>query len=66
MDYNWLEVERNLRQARQNWARLTRVFGREGSDSRTLGMSYVAVVQAVLIKGSETCVISLCIGRALG
>ena len=35
----------NLRKARQEWARLTRLLGREGADSRTLVHIYLAVVQ---------------------
>ena len=53
-DNNWMSEVRNLRRARDNWLRLTRVLGREGSYSRTLGMFYVAVVQVVLLHGSET------------
>ena len=44
-DDDWLEVVRNLRRARQKWAQLNRIFSREGSDARTLGHIYLAVVQ---------------------
>ena len=39
---------------------------REGADDRTSGMSYVAVVQAVMMYGSETWVMKLCVGVILG
>ena len=42
------------------------VLRREGSDARTLGRIYVTVVQAVMIYGSETWVITPYIGRVLG
>ena len=44
-DDDWPKVVRNLRRARQKWARLTRVPIREGADARTLGHIYLAVVQ---------------------
>ena len=33
-DDNWTAVVRNLKCARQKWARLTRILIREGADSR--------------------------------
>ena len=40
-------------------------MGREGEDARMLGLFYVAVVQVVLMYGSETWVMSPRIGRTL-
>ena len=57
---------RNLRKASRKWARLTRVLGREGADARTSGHIYLAMVQLVMIYGSETWVKKPCIGRVLG
>ena len=51
---------------RKQWARLLRVLGWEGADSRTLGTFYREVVQAALLFGSETWVISQNIARMLG
>ena len=39
------------------------VLNREGLDARTLGVIYVAVVQAVMIYRLETWVMILCIGK---
>ena len=39
---------------------------REGSDDWTLGMFYIAVVQSVILYGSETWFMFLHIGRTLG
>ena len=48
--YNeWTAVVSNLRKARQEWERLTRVLGREEADSWTSGQIYLAVVQLVTI-----------------
>ena len=44
----------NLIKARKSWARLTSILGREGEDLRVSIIVFKAVVQAVLIFGSET------------
>ena len=60
------EVVSNLRKAWWKWAQLTKVLRREGEDARTLGQIFLAVVQLVLLYGSETWVTNSCIGRVLG
>ena len=45
---------------------MTRLLRIEGADEWTLGVLYVAVVQAVLLYGLETWVISPLIGSTLG
>ena len=42
------------------------MLSREGADARTLGYIYLAVVQSVMIYGSETWVMTPRIGRVLG
>ena len=44
-DDDWPAVVRNLRKSRREWARLTRVLGREGIYARTSGQIYLVVVQ---------------------
>ena len=56
----------NLRCARQEWARLTKILSREGADARISGNIYLAVVQLVLLYGSETWVLTLRTKRVLG
>ena len=53
-DDDWPEVVRNLRRNRQKWAWLNQILSREGADAQTLGHIYLAVVQLVLLYGSET------------
>ena len=55
----------NLRKARKSWERLARILGREGSNTRVSRMFFTSVVQAVLIFGSETWVLTPCIEQAL-
>ena len=57
-DDDWSEVEQNLRRARGKWGQLAKILGREGSDRRTVGRFYVAVVQSVLIFRSKMWVVS--------
>ena len=52
-DDNFPAVERILQRARGKWGCLAKILGREGEDRRTTGRFYVAVVQAVLMFGSE-------------
>ena len=54
VDENWQELVNNLHRARQKWARLTRVLIWKGADARTSCQIYLAVVQSVILYGSET------------
>ena len=63
---DWPAVVRNLQHARQKWARLNRILSREGADARTSGHIYLAVVQSVMLYGSESWVLTLCMKRVLG
>ena len=65
-DYDWPEVVRNLRRARQKWEQMTRVLSREGEDSQTLGQIYLEVVQSIMIYESESLVLTLCMKRVWG
>ena len=65
-DYDWPSFLSNLRNAWKKWDRLSRVMEWEGVDTRTTGNLYMALVQAVLLFGLETLVISPRIGRILG
>ena len=48
-DNLWPAVVHNLRPARYKCERLTQVLIREGADAQTLGQTYLAVVQLVLL-----------------
>ena len=62
---DWKEVEHNLKRAQKKWVRLENILEREGLDRRTVGMFYVAVVQAVIIFESETWVLTPRLEKAL-
>ena len=47
-------LRRNLAKARQRWARVSRILVREGATPRVSGRFYKAIVQLVLLCGSET------------
>ena len=55
---NWPEVVGNLRKDQKSEAWLTRILGREGAKPRLSGMFFNAVVQAVLLFGLETWVLT--------
>ena len=65
-DENWMAVVANIWKARSRRARLSRILGREGADPPTPGTFYKALVQATLMFGSETWVLTPRIGRAFG
>ena len=58
MDEEWPEVLRNIWRARQVWGRLGKFLRREGVYSIILAKFYRAVVQVVLLFGSETWVLT--------
>ena len=66
LDDDWPEMVGRLRKSRESWARLLRILGREGANPMVLGIFFKAVVQAVLLFGSETWVTTPCMGWNLG
>ena len=61
----WPVVGQNLWRARGKWGHLMKILRREGVDKRTEGRFYLAVVQAVLLFGSETWVLTPQLDKAL-
>ena len=57
-DGDWLAVVGNLGKARMSWGRLSRILIREGADTKVSGNFYKAVLQAVLLFGEETWVLT--------
>ena len=53
-DYYCPAVQRNIMRARPVWGRLGGLIRREGADTKALGIFYRAVVQAIILYGSET------------
>lgn len=53
-DSDWPALQRNLTRARQRWAMISRLLAREGANPKVSGYFYKAVVQSVLLYGSET------------
>ena len=62
---DWLEVVGNLGKARMSWGRLSQVMGQEGADLKVSRTFYTAVVQAVLLFGAETWVLTPRMEKAL-
>lgn len=57
-DNDWIAAHSNLRKARQWWAEISRVLTRESTNPRISAFFYKATVQAILLYGSETWVIT--------
>lgn len=62
---DWPAIYHNLAKARVRWARFSRLLAREGADARMSGIFYKAVVQAVLLYGCETWVVTPAVLAAL-
>ena len=52
------EVAGNLRKDRESWMRMTRILSREGAEPKVSGLFFKAVVQAVLLFGAKTWVLT--------
>ena len=65
-DNDYPEVVRNLSRTREMWKRMTRILSSKGVEPRVFGFFFKAMVQAVFLFGSETWVVTPCMGRALG
>ena len=63
---DWPVVAGNLMKARNIWARLSRILGREWSNPQVTGMLFKAVVQVVLLFRLEMWVVTPHMGQALG
>jgi hypothetical protein len=57
-DSDWAAVRANIRKARKRWAQVAQILSREGATTSTMAYFYKAVVQAVLLYGSESWVIT--------
>ena len=65
-DDDWPAVVRNLYRARAVWRRMTCILSRERAAPRVSGFFLMATVQAVLLFGSETWVVTPRMGKAQG
>ena len=64
-DDDWPAVAGNLGKARKIWGGLQRILSREGATKQLSGNFFKAVVQQVLLFGSETWVVSPIMEQAL-
>ena len=65
-DDDWKEVVRNLAQEKTVWRRISWILSREGATPRVSDFFLKAVIQAVLLFGAETLVVTPHMGTALG
>ena len=65
-DNDWLAVMNNLSWARKVWSRIPGIISREGAAQRVSRFFFKSVVQAVLIFGADTWLVTPRMGKALG
>ena len=62
---DWPVLVGNLQKARNIWGRMSRILIQEGADPKVSGHFFKALVQAVLLLGAETWVLTPRMERAL-
>ena len=65
-DNYWPGVVRKLARVKTVWRRMSYILSREGVTPRVSGLFFKAVIQAVLLFRTETWVVTLRMGKALG
>ena len=62
---DWMKIVRNLARAKTVWSRMSRILSRMGAPPWVSGLLFKAVIQAVLLFGAETWVVTPIMGKAL-
>ena len=65
-DDDWPSVVRNLACVQTVWRRILHILSREGATPQVSGLFFKAMIQAVLLFGSETWVVTPRMGTSLG
>ena len=65
-DDDWTAVVRTLDRAKKVRSRMLRIISREVAPPQVSGFFFKAVIQAVLILGADTWVVTPCMGKSLG
>ena len=65
-DDNWPTVVRNLARVKTVWRRMSHILSSEGATPRVYGFFFKSVIQAILLFGAETWVVTPHMGKALG
>ena len=64
-DDDWPAIRTNIKKARMRWGQVARILSREEATSGTMAYFYKAIVQAVLLYGSESWVLTERMRKAL-
>ena len=62
---DWLAIKNNMNKAKQRWSHVRKILVRDNANRKTMAYFYKAVVQSVLLYGSETWVPSSIMMRKL-
>ena len=55
---DWSAITRNIEKSQKRWASVKRVLCRDKSSTRTMGYFYKAIIQSILLYGSESWVLT--------
>ena len=66
MDDKWPAVARNPVREKTVLSRILCILSKEGAKPRVSGLPFKAMIQAVMLFGAETWVVTSCMGKALG
>jgi hypothetical protein len=64
-DDDWSAVNQNVKKATATWGRVCKILSKEEANPKAMATVYKAVVQAVLLYGSESWVLSLTMEKKL-
>jgi hypothetical protein len=64
-DDDWPTIYKNLSKARKRWGMVSRLLVQDNADPKTSGIFYKAIVQSILLYGSETWVVTPSVLRVL-
>jgi hypothetical protein len=64
-DNDWPTINHNIKRARIAWGRIWKVLSTERADMNAMTFVYRAVVQAVLLYGAESCVVTSTMAQKL-
>ena len=62
---DWGEATNNIQRARQRWGMIKRILTRDGADKKMMKRFYMAIIQAILLYGSETWTMTVAIIRRM-
>jgi hypothetical protein len=64
-DDDWSAANQNVKKATTTWGRICKILSKEGANPKVMATVFKTVMQAMLLYGSESWVLSLTMGKKL-